>query len=272
MRVDTDAGEAWIKLPENPHGPHALVGEVVGTRLAEWLGLSTFEVCILEAPILSLPDGTKSQAGLAFAARKVVGQPWGGDDEQLARLANPHDLAGLVVVDTWTRNHDRYSARGGTIRRNLHNVFFGHEGVGDDQLKLLAMDFTQAVRCEAGAITRHSCAIDYERHTDVFGLFPEFRPYTTVDRVQHFLRRLAQFRREDAHAVVGSVPQAWHLSAEVRERVTDFLVGRAAYLTEHLEGLWVGEVARLVAAEAEAAAEAAQDVRAGEETGETGEA
>jgi hypothetical protein len=30
MLVETDIGRGWLKLPSNPEGPHALVGEVLG--------------------------------------------------------------------------------------------------------------------------------------------------------------------------------------------------------------------------------------------------
>ena len=43
VRVDTDAGEGFLKALCNPEGPHVLACELVGTLLAEWLGLPTLE-------------------------------------------------------------------------------------------------------------------------------------------------------------------------------------------------------------------------------------
>jgi hypothetical protein len=41
--VVTDAGKAYLKALGNRQGPHALVCEWVGTRLADWFGLATFD-------------------------------------------------------------------------------------------------------------------------------------------------------------------------------------------------------------------------------------
>ena len=40
-RVDTDAGEGFLKPLGNPEGPQVLACDLVGTLLAEWLGLPT---------------------------------------------------------------------------------------------------------------------------------------------------------------------------------------------------------------------------------------
>ena len=47
-RIVTDAGPAFIKVINNPLGPHVLVREWVGTSLAHWFGLPTFDFAILE--------------------------------------------------------------------------------------------------------------------------------------------------------------------------------------------------------------------------------
>src|SRR5580704_1943602 len=55
LLVETDRGDAFIKLPSNREGPHALACDLVGTRLAEWLQLPTFELALIEVPDLELP-------------------------------------------------------------------------------------------------------------------------------------------------------------------------------------------------------------------------
>jgi hypothetical protein len=42
VRVETDAGEGFLKAMGNPEGEHVLACELVGTFLAEWLGLPTW--------------------------------------------------------------------------------------------------------------------------------------------------------------------------------------------------------------------------------------
>jgi hypothetical protein len=48
-RVETDQGSAVAKMLGNPEGPQALFCDWVGTRAAAWLGLSTFDVGIVDA-------------------------------------------------------------------------------------------------------------------------------------------------------------------------------------------------------------------------------
>ncbi|MGO8993582.1 MAG: HipA family kinase [Polyangiaceae bacterium] len=235
MLVETDLGDGWVKLPDNPEGPHALAGEVIGTLLAEWLGLSIFDFGAVSVPALDLPDGGKCKPGLAFAARHVAGQPWGGDDEQLRVAVNSEDVAGLVALDTWVRNPDRYSARAGHKPRcNVRNVFFSEEGLENDRLRLLAMDFSEAVRCGDSAISRHSCGISCQRDEHVFGLFPAFKPYVTVERLRLLADRLSAFRLDVAKGIVAQVPREWDLTERCRESVAEFLAGRAVYLTEQI--------------------------------------
>lgn len=39
VRVETDQGEGFLKALGNPEGPHVLACELVGTLLAEWMGI-----------------------------------------------------------------------------------------------------------------------------------------------------------------------------------------------------------------------------------------
>jgi hypothetical protein len=47
-RVETDQGPAYAKFMGNPEGSQALFCDLVGTRAAAWLGLSTFEVAVVQ--------------------------------------------------------------------------------------------------------------------------------------------------------------------------------------------------------------------------------
>lgn len=109
--VTTDAGRAYIKPMGNRQGPHVLATDWVGTHLAKWFGLSTFDVAILVLgpdDTLPLPRGRTAQPGPAFAARALAGGPWGRSEQELDSLVNPQDLTRLVVFDTWTLNGDRH--------------------------------------------------------------------------------------------------------------------------------------------------------------------
>ena len=45
--VQTDAGRAYLKGLGNPEGPHALICEWVGTKLARQFGLHTLEFALM---------------------------------------------------------------------------------------------------------------------------------------------------------------------------------------------------------------------------------
>jgi hypothetical protein len=78
--VTTDAGRAYLKPLGNRQGPHVLATDWVGTHLAKWFGLSTFDIAILTLgadATFPLPRGHVAQPGPAFAARAMAGEPWG---------------------------------------------------------------------------------------------------------------------------------------------------------------------------------------------------
>ena len=76
--VTTDAGRAYIKPLGNRQGPHVLATDWVGTHLAKWFELSTFDIAILTLEAddtFPLPRGSTAQPGPAFATRALNGDP-----------------------------------------------------------------------------------------------------------------------------------------------------------------------------------------------------
>src|SRR5438132_6499286 len=126
-RIVTDAGPAYIKALGNRQGPHALACEWVGTQLAAWFGLPTFDFALM--PIDASVDeilflrGGRATSGTAFVTRATLGHTWGGTTEELDKLANPKAVSRLVVFDTWTRNCDRHPPDLTQRRPNYDNVF-----------------------------------------------------------------------------------------------------------------------------------------------------
>ncbi|MGB2641896.1 MAG: HipA family kinase [Candidatus Acidiferrum sp.] len=109
-----------VKFQNNPQHRRILVNELLGTKLAARLGLPTTPVAVVEVSeelirltpelAMELPrQRIACQAGLQFGSR------YPGDprrltlhdflpDEQLRRVANVHDFAGMLVFDKWTCN------------------------------------------------------------------------------------------------------------------------------------------------------------------------
>jgi hypothetical protein len=92
-KIVTDAGPAYIKALGNRQGPHPLACEWVGTQLARWFGLPTFDFALLtiDATVDEIPflRGGKAASGTAFVTREAKGHPWGGDADGLKALSNP---------------------------------------------------------------------------------------------------------------------------------------------------------------------------------------
>jgi hypothetical protein len=119
MRCD-DGYYYVVKFQNNPQHRRVLVNELLGTRLARRLGLPTVPVEIVEVSeelirltpelAMELPRArVPCQAGLQFGSR------YPGDprevalhdflpDEQLRKVENLHDFAGMLVFDKWTCN------------------------------------------------------------------------------------------------------------------------------------------------------------------------
>lgn len=86
VRVVTDAGPAYLKALGNPQGPHALACDLVGTALARWFGLPTFDDGLLvveEDDEIPFSRGGRAAAGPAYVTREERGLPWAGDAESL---------------------------------------------------------------------------------------------------------------------------------------------------------------------------------------------
>lgn len=229
--VGTDAGRAYTKVMGNPEGPSALACDLLGTRLARWLGLPVLDAVVLDFPeelVVDLGQGCRAQAGPALLTRAVNGRPWAGDADDLALLRNPEALAGMVVLDTWLRNLDRFSES--AKRRNLGNVFLSEEDRRG--LDVLAIDHTECVRC-GRELTSRQLRIGEEREAEPYGLFPEFVPYVTPARVERYATRLAAFEQADADAVVREIPAAW-LDASLRPEVPGFCARRARHVSAHI--------------------------------------
>lgn len=124
VRVETDFGDGYLKALGNPEGPHALACELVGSMLADWLGLTTFDFSVIrltDEDEIPFAKGGKAEPGPAFISRAAQGFAWGGEASELKALTNPLEINGLVLLDTWILNYDRHAPDGNRVNRD--NVF-----------------------------------------------------------------------------------------------------------------------------------------------------
>ncbi|MBX3230472.1 MAG: hypothetical protein KIT84_02935 [Labilithrix sp.] len=245
LHVETDAGAAFVKLADSESGPHALACDLIGTKLAHWLGAPTFDLHVLRHGDFSLIDEIKGQRKVrraeapSLASRKVSGQTWGGDEEQLEATENPDVVAALVVLDTWTRNHDRYEPREPEPHHNHRNVFFA-DGDAPGRVQLIAMDFTECIKCGRSELSKPCFTIERVKDERIFGLFPEFKRWMTTEGVKALAAKLETFTRNDASEILSTVPREWSMTDELRGRCAGFLYERAGFVAPILEKM-IGE-------------------------------
>jgi hypothetical protein len=236
MRVETDAGEGFLKTLGNPEGPHALASEWVGTRLAELLDIPTLDFTLIAVdPGVELPmaHGGNAVAGPAFISKVDKGYSWGGGADELALVTNKADLAGLVVLDTWIRNRDRH-CNGHRPRRNEDNVWLSSTQARR-KVMVKAIDHTHCFG-DTPHFTTALSNISVVQDDRVFGLFPEFQGYFDEAALQVACDRLAALTAAQIKPLIDSIPEKWEVSALVREAWLDLLVRRTAYVSSSLVG------------------------------------
>lgn len=233
VHVQTDDGLAYLKALGNPQGPHALACDLVGTRLARWFGLQTFDHAIMDIDIddeIPFKVAGRAVPGPAFVTRAEMGRAWTGHVDDLLVVDNALDVAKLVAFDTWVRNCDRH-APGGNRRPNLDNVFLSEERVSPGRFRLVAMDHGHAFTCGRDLVRANTATIELVRDEQVFGLFPEFRAFATQSALRDALTGLSAAQEAGVREIVESIPAPWEVSADAREALVTLVLDRAAFLS-----------------------------------------
>ena len=242
-RVETDAGEGFLKALGNPAGPHALACEWIGTQLADWFGLRTLDYALIEVTAddeIPLRDGGYALPGRAFITRAESAFNWSGSTASLQKLSNRDDVAKLVVFDTWTRNCDRHPPEGAGRDPHRDNVLLSRDGAPRGRYLLKAMDQTHCFTC-GRELTRRISMIDAIVDPDVYGLFPEFRPLITPAQLGQDCARLRTIIRPQIETIVFSVPTEWGVEDSAKRALVEFLLARAEFVAGNLAGAILGQ-------------------------------
>jgi hypothetical protein len=244
-RVSTDVGRAYIKPMGNRQGPHVLATDWVGTHLAKWFGLSTFDIAVLTLAAddrFPLPRGYTAQPGPAFAARAMAGDPWGKSGLQLDVLVNPEDVTRIVVFDTWTLNCDRHHHDLTVRKPNYDNIYLSSEGLEPGKRRLIAMDHGLCFIRSGEDLTLRLAHIDKLRDEHVYGLFPEFREKLREDIIEVCAARLKEMDIATARAMIATVPTEWEVSNEAREAWAELIYRRAGFVADNALN-WIDKAA-----------------------------
>lgn len=232
--IETDAGRAMLKALGNKEGPHVLACEWVGTSLAAWFGLPTFDMVLLRIEPedeIPLGHGRSAQPGTAIAFRWERGHTWGAKPVSLQRIDNPADISRLVVFDTWVRNCDRHPPNPETRRPNRDNVFFSEEGAAPGRFILKAIDHTHCLTC-GRPLDKRVARIHWVKDAGLYGLFPEFVPLLDRARVKSAAARLRELDGGWVRKLLASLPTDWEISKETREAVAELVCQRAVFVAD----------------------------------------
>lgn len=232
--IVTDAGRGYIKPMSPSLSPHTLACEWVGSQLARWFGLPTFEFTLMPvdaADEIPLADGTRAAVGMAFVSREMEGHVWSGSPKELRLIENPLDITRLVVFDTWTRNCDRFPPQGANRGPHYDNVYLAHEGASHGKLRLIAMDHNYCFT-SGRDLTPRLTDIDWVRDDRIYGLFPAFVPLMDRLELRTAADRLRRATPEAVRPMVQTIPAEWQVPAGARNALVQFVASRAAYLAD----------------------------------------
>ncbi len=235
--VNTDAGRAYIKPMGNRSGPHVLATDWVGTHLAKWFGLSTFDIAILtldDDDDFVLPRGYRAQPAPAFASRALPGEPWGKSGLQLDVLVNPEDISRLVVFDTWTLNCDRHHHDMNARRPNPDNVYLSSENVEVGKRRLIAMDHGLCFIRSGEDLSPRLANIGNVQNEHLYGLFPEFQGRLCQSTIEDCASRLHEIDAVTVDAIIQSVPREWDVSQQSRTAWSELICRRAKFVADNI--------------------------------------
>ena len=225
--ASTDAGNSVVKYLGNRSGATALLCELIGSELANAVGLTTPDFAVARLPKIDLPDPSLTmEAGPAFFSRWEEAVRLEPDSELLASLRQLDQLSLLVVFDTWIRNSDRYCTQDdfGFGVENYDNVLLSPD---KRKVRMLVIDHSHAL-VEADFESEIGAAWIAEER--VYGLFPEFVPHLTPQRVRKALSAVCRVDEALALRVCRSAPSEWGMTEGLAVRLARCIVERGARL------------------------------------------
>lgn len=232
VNVMTDQGQAYLKGMGNPAGNGSLALELVGSELADAVGLRVPAFAIVELTAIEVrtAKGGLLDYGPAFLSKSVRGSPGDAEGVFVRKLSNPHHVALLVAFDTWIRNLDRCPpADYLDPTPNRDNLFFAPAG---SRFELLAIDHTHCfVEEDIEDAFQDDQFIDDRR---VYGAFPEFSGHLNEASLREAARTISEIDAARVETIVRSVPLAWGPSSDTRVRWSEQIIARAERIEEYL--------------------------------------
>jgi hypothetical protein len=225
---------AYVKPIGNRAGPHALACEWVGSQLARWFGLSTFDFGIMqidEDDEILLGGDYRAFAGPAFVSKREPGYTWSGHKRQLQMLLNPEDIVKLIVFDTWILNMDRFPPLKVDRKPRPDNVFLSTRDAVGGGHRLIAMDHTHCFT-NGREITAKLGAIGTVKDDRLYGLFPQFEPFIRAEWARQAIEKLREVSTILINGLLATIPREWGVPDNGIRALRGLIVERAEFLSD----------------------------------------
>jgi hypothetical protein len=235
LRVMTDDGPAIVKYIGNKAGSDALICELIGTELANCIGLTTPDFAVAYMPSLELPTHLflRVESGPAFFSKWEDATSLSPRSTLLGNLRKPDDIAKLVAFDTWLRNKDRFSdpANQDFGSKNFDNLLLRPD---KRKVQLLVIDHSHAI---AETTLEDELGQGWVDEQKVYGMFPEFVQYVTRRGIQGALAEINKIDVERIERICQEVPRDWGMTHALAQRLSNCIVERARKLGSWLPAL-----------------------------------
>lgn len=240
VHVETDEGEAILKLPSGCGGPDRLICEFVGTSLARLLDIPTPDFILFRTD----PDFVELMLGhdksMAEEADCFLSRFEHGVRPMLPgvvkEIRNKEVLTQLVFLDTWIRNEDRYFKKTDqSSSRHASNVFLVENGQKKEPYDIKAIDHSEAFKC-------YDHSLEPEKHfgtpaiedPKVFGCFPEFVDFLDPNEAYEISRKLCSIGKKDVESILNRIPEPWGMPQTTKDAFCSFIIQRAASVATYL--------------------------------------
>jgi hypothetical protein len=220
----TTVGDYMVKVSNNPQGALILPNEYAAGTCLAWLGCVVPKGIVVDIPQDVIDDspgakfknGTRLASGLAFGSEFCQSDPQAAVDAAL--LWNGEEIARVLVLDTWIRNHDgrQWRARASTAASGKYDLIPVDQGLSfGHQWTPQTLDGDRAIQVPA-----------------------PIRPIDWND-LAHAVGRLQTFGETDADEIIAGVPESWLTDPE-RSSMRNYLVERAPLAAQALAGQYQG--------------------------------
>lgn len=239
VHVETDAGEAILKLPSGCGGPDRLICEFVGTSLARLLDIPTPDFILFRTDpdfveLMLGHDTSMAEEADCFLSRYENGRQM--IPGAVKEIRNKEVLTQLVFLDTWIRNEDRYFKKTDqSSSRNASNVFLVENGQKKEPYDIKAIDHSEAFKC-------YDHSLEPEKHFGkqaiedprVLGCFSEFVEFLDPNEAYGISCKLSSIGKKDVENILNRIPESWGMADATKDAFCGFILQRAAFVATRL--------------------------------------